>query len=200
MFRPSSWALDCVYSLWYNAPAKLPAGALYHKLKTQSSALEDGQNYRPKLVELIEIINKIIIVTSTWLFILLYQWCTVKLASSAQLYTSMTATVEGGEWSAARPSRTLPPRNTRYPFYRKLGGPQGRSGRAENLVPTGIRSQTIQPVVSRYTDWANRVYLVKIDWVLNVFFFILSTTFVWIIYHSERKCVGYDEKFILVFI
>jgi len=36
------------------------------------------------------------------------------------------------------------------------GGPQGRSGRAENLVPTGIRSRTVQPVVSRYTDWATR--------------------------------------------
>ena len=29
---------------------------------------------------------------------------------------------------------------TRYPLYRKLGGPQGRSGRAENLARTGIRS------------------------------------------------------------
>jgi len=46
------------------------------------------------------------------------------------------------------------PGKTRYPFYRRLGGPQGRSGRAENLVPTGIRSQTVQPIVSRYTDWA----------------------------------------------
>ena len=44
---------------------------------------------------------------------------------------------------------------TRYPFYRRLGGPQGRSGRAENLVPTGFRSRTIQPIVSCYTDWAN---------------------------------------------
>ena len=35
-----------------------------------------------------------------------------------------------------------------------LGGPQGRSGRVENLVPTGIRSRTIQPVAGRYTDWA----------------------------------------------
>jgi len=43
-----------------------------------------------------------------------------------------------GEWSAARPGRNLPPGKTRYPFYRRLGGPQGRSGRAENLVPTGI--------------------------------------------------------------
>ena len=46
----------------------------------------------------------------------------------------MTAVLDGGEWSAARPGRTLPPGKTRYPFYRRLGGPQGRSGRAENLV------------------------------------------------------------------
>ena len=43
-----------------------------------------------------------------------------------------------GEWSAVRPGSILPPGKTRYPFYRRLGGPQGRSGRAENLVPTGI--------------------------------------------------------------
>jgi len=36
----------------------LPAGALYHKLETNSSAPEDGRNYRPKHVELIVIINK----------------------------------------------------------------------------------------------------------------------------------------------
>ena len=54
------------------------------------------------------------------------------------------------EWSAARPGRTLPPGKTRYTFYRRLGGPQGQSGRAENLVPTGIRSQTIQPSQSLY--------------------------------------------------
>jgi len=35
----------------------------------QSSAPEDGRNYRPKHVELIEII----IVASSWLFMLLYQ-------------------------------------------------------------------------------------------------------------------------------
>ena len=54
----------------------------------------------------------------------------------------MIAALEGGEWSATRPGRTLPPGKIRYPFYRRLGGPQGRSGRAENLVPTGIRSRT----------------------------------------------------------
>ena len=51
-----------------------------------------------------------------------------------------------------RPGRTLPPGKTRYPFYRRLGGPQGRSGRAENLVPTGIRSQTVQPLVAIPTE------------------------------------------------
>ena len=58
----------------------------------------------------------------------------------------MTAALEGGEWSAARPGRALPPGKTRYPLYRRLGGPQVRYGRAENLVPTEIRSRTVQPV------------------------------------------------------
>jgi hypothetical protein len=42
------------------SPAGSIVGALYHKLQTQSGAAEDGRNYRPKHVELIEIINKII--------------------------------------------------------------------------------------------------------------------------------------------
>ena len=60
------------------------------------------------------------------------------------------------EWSAARPGRTLPTGKPQCPFYRRLSGPQGRSGRAENLIPTGIRSRTVQPVVDRYIDWAIR--------------------------------------------
>jgi len=39
-----------------------------------------------------------------------------------------------------------PPGKTRYPFYKRMGGTQGQSGRAENLVPIGIRSLTVQPV------------------------------------------------------
>jgi hypothetical protein len=67
-------------------------------------------------------------------------------------------------WSAGRPGHTLPPGKTRYPFYRRLGGPHGRSGRAENLVPTGIRSRTVQPLVSRYTAWATRPTDFLIKW------------------------------------
>jgi len=55
----------------------------------------------------------------------------------------MTAALEGDEWSAARPGRTLPPGKTRYQFYMKLGGTQGRE---ENLVRTGIRSWIVQPI------------------------------------------------------
>jgi len=47
----------------------------------------------------------------------------------------MTAALEGGGWSAARPRRTLPSGKTRYPFYRRLGGPQGRSEEAEKSRP-----------------------------------------------------------------
>jgi hypothetical protein len=53
----------------------------------------------------------------------------------------MTTAREGGEWSAARPGRTLLPGKTRYPFYRRLGGPQDRSGQVRKISPpTGIRS------------------------------------------------------------
>jgi len=66
----------------------------------------------------------------------------------------MTAVLEGGEWSAARPGRTLPSGKAGYPWYRRLSGLMGRSGRAEYLVHIAIRSRTVQSVLSRYTDWA----------------------------------------------
>jgi len=93
----------------------------------------------------------------------------------------MTAALEGGEWSVPHPGRTLPPGKTRYPFYRRLGGPKNRSGEAENLVPTGIffRSRTVHPVVSRYTDWATRpththTYIYIYAYINVVRYFILS--------------------------
>jgi len=75
----------------------------------------------------------------------------------------MTAALEGGEWSAARPGRTLPPEKTRYPSYRRLGGPQGRSGRAENLVSTGIRSRIVQPVAQSLYRLSYRTHFFSYD-------------------------------------
>ena len=40
-----------------------------------------------------------------------------------------------GEGSVSRPGRSLPPRKTRYPFYRRLGGPQGRYGQVRKISP-----------------------------------------------------------------
>jgi hypothetical protein len=72
--RPSSGALDCIYSFWYCPPILLPAGIMdemelisissmtpagsniggqYHKLWILSSAPDDGRKHRPKHVELI---------------------------------------------------------------------------------------------------------------------------------------------------
>jgi hypothetical protein len=52
----------------------------------------------------------------------------------------MTSALEGGEESAARPNRNLPPGKSRYPLYRKLDGPPGPVWTGEeNLAPTGIR-------------------------------------------------------------
>jgi hypothetical protein len=49
----------------------------------------------------------------------------------------------------------LPPGKTRYPLYRGLGGPQGRSGRVWKISPpSGFDPRTVQPVANRYTDWA----------------------------------------------
>ena len=47
----------------------------------------------------------------------------------------LTTALEGGEGSASYPCRTLPPGNTRYPFYRRLGGPEGRSGQVRKISP-----------------------------------------------------------------
>jgi len=47
----------------------------------------------------------------------------------------------------------LPPRKTRYSLYRRLGGPQGRSGRVRKISPPpGFEPRTTQPVASRNTD------------------------------------------------
>ena len=59
------------------------------------------------------------------------------------------------EGSASRPGRSLPPGKTRYPLYRRLGGPQGRSGQVRKISPpSGFDPRTVQPVASRYTDYA----------------------------------------------
>jgi len=50
------------------------------------------------------------------------------------------------------------PSQTRYPLYRRLGGPHRRSGQVRKISPPpGFDPRTVQPVDSRYTDWATRL-------------------------------------------
>ena len=52
-----------------------------------------------------------------------------------------TSALVGGWVVNATPRPLYPPGKTRYPLYRRLGGPQGRSGRVRKITPpTGIRS------------------------------------------------------------
>jgi hypothetical protein len=47
----------------------------------------------------------------------------------------------------------LPPGMTRYLLYRRLGKPQGRSGRVLKISPPpGFDPRTVKLVASRYTD------------------------------------------------
>jgi hypothetical protein len=60
-----------------------------------------------------------------------------------------------GEGSASLPGHSLPLGKTRYPLYRRLGGPQGQSGQLRKISsPPGFDPQAVQPIASRYTDWA----------------------------------------------
>jgi len=50
-------------------------------------------------------------------------------------------------------SAALTQGKTQYQLYRRLGGPQGRSGQVRKISsPLGFDPQIVQPVASRYTD------------------------------------------------
>jgi hypothetical protein len=65
---------------------------------------------------------------------------------------SLTSTLDGGGWSTPRPGRFTTGKETRYPLYRKLGTPQGRSERVWKISPPPVFDpRTVQLVASRYT-------------------------------------------------
>jgi len=54
----------------------------------------------------------------------------------------------------------LSPGKTQYSLYRRLGGPQGRSGMVQKtLPPRGSGPEFYQPVASLYTDCAIPVHV-----------------------------------------
>jgi hypothetical protein len=84
----------------------------------------------------------------------LYAKFTLEQSTKAHTFIFLTSALDGVGWSKLRPGRFTPRKKTRYPFYRKLGGPQGRSGRVrKTLPPPEFDPPIVQPVASRYTDW-----------------------------------------------
>jgi len=80
----------------------------------------------------------------------------------------MTTALEGAEGSVSRPGRSLPPGKIRYSLYRRLCGPQGRSGQVRKISPpTGIRSPD-----RRYTYYATRPTITTVHRQLNSHEFI----------------------------
>ena len=65
--------------------------------------------------------------------------CTTKQVgftlSQATKALFQTSALEGGEGSVSSPGSNLPPGKTRYPLYRRLGGPQGLSGLVRKISP-----------------------------------------------------------------
>jgi hypothetical protein len=69
----------------------------------------------------------------------------------------MTNGTRRGWGSASRPGRSLPPEKTQYPLYRRLVGPQGRSGQLRKFFPSpGFDPLIVQTVASCYTYSATR--------------------------------------------
>ena len=59
----------------------------------------------------------------------------------------MTNGTRRGWGVSVTPVPTLPPGKTRYTLYRRLGGPQGRSGQVRKISPPpGFDPRTVQPV------------------------------------------------------
>ena len=96
--------------------------------------------------------------------------------------------LEGGEWSAARPGRTLPLGKDPVPILQEAG-PQGRSGRAENLVPTGIRSRTVQPVAqSLYRLCYPEPYVPYTPHISSfIIIIIITTTSTFVLFERVKK-------------
>ena len=60
-----------------------------------------------------------------------------------------------GESQGHAPAALPPKKEKQYPFCRRLGGPQSRSGLARKISPPpGFDPETVRPVAIRYTDWA----------------------------------------------
>ena len=75
------------------------------------------------------------------------------------LYFFFNLGVRWGGWATPLPGSFIPKKETRYPLYRRLGGPLSRSGRLRKISLTpGFDPRTVQPVAGRCIDHAIPVH------------------------------------------
>jgi len=68
---------------------------------------------------------------------------------------SLTSALDGGAWSTSSPCRYTLEKDIWYPLYRRPGGPQGLPWRVRKISSArGFDPRAIQPVASRYTNYA----------------------------------------------
>ena len=128
--------------------------------------------------------------------------CTSTFGSTLSLTSALDA-VSGQLHAPA----ALSPGKTRYPLYRKLGGPQCRSGQMRKISssPPGFDLRTVQAVASHYTDWAiptqNRNWcLITCSKLMHSLFIIFFFIFV---SHSstcfEPYCAHHQEGLLYIY-
>jgi hypothetical protein len=71
----------------------------------------------------------------------------------------MTSALDGGEWSASRPGRTLPPgKGPPVPIVQEAGWAQRLEEKSFRLCRgSNLDRPVVQPVARHYTDWATRL-------------------------------------------
>ena len=86
----------------------------------------------------------------------------------------MTTALEGGEESASRPGRSLPPEKNPVPIVQEAGWAQGLFGQVRKISPPpGFDPRTVQLVANRCTDYASQPTCIHIKYPL----FLLSTRY-----------------------
>jgi hypothetical protein len=59
----------------------------------------------------------------------------------------LTLVLDRVRWSTPHPGHSIPGKESWYPFYRRLGGPQGWSGWVRKISPPSqFDPRTVQPV------------------------------------------------------
>jgi len=89
--------------------------------------------------------------------------CKKRITTAVLPYITTLFFSLGAKWGGCLNSRLYRfiPGKTRYPLYRKLSGPYGRSGRVRKISALpGFDPRTVQPVASIYACYAFPTYTV----------------------------------------